>query len=310
MSTADTAKQIGKDITKTMADSIPNVGVYTDFQGLDQLSAAVKQDGNTKKNLREVATQFEALFTQMMLKSMRKANFSDPLFGGNQVNFYQDLYDNQLALALSKNSGLGLAKMLVQQLGGDVGGADKTTASGTPDVSSTASSSPVDPQKFVHMLWPQAVNAARAVGVSPAVLLAQAAHETGWGQSIAQMPDGTSSYNLFGIKAGAGWNGPSATVPTLEYVDGVAKRGTAAFRAYDSFAQSFSDYVQFLKDNPRYTQALKSANDPAAFVDALQKAGDATDPNYANEVQSVLSGRTLRSAIADLKLPGKVPLKS
>ncbi|MHB8346866.1 MAG: flagellar assembly peptidoglycan hydrolase FlgJ [Acidiferrobacterales bacterium] len=293
-----------------MVDSIPNAGVYTDFQGLDQLSAAVKQDGNSKQNLREVATQFEALFTQMMLKSMRKANFSDPLFGGQQVNFYQDLYDNQLALALSQGHGLGLASMLVKQLGGSTQGADKTAVAEKSKVSSAVSPSPADPQKFVHMLWPQAVKAARAVGVSPAVLLAQAAHETGWGQSIAQMPDGTSSYNLFGIKAGGGWNGPSATVPTLEYADGVAKRGTAAFRAYDSYAQSFSDYVQFLKDNPRYTQALKSANDPAAFIDALQKAGYATDPHYAREVQSVLSGEALRHAIASLKSNEKVPLKA
>ncbi len=300
-----------------MADSIPSVSVYTDLQGLDQLSAAVKQEGNTTQNLREVASQFEALFTQMMLKSMRKADFGDSLFGGSQVKFYQDLYDNQLALLLSQGRGLGLASMLVKQLGGGTQGASKatstgkaTTAAGKVKASSAVSSSTLDPQEFVSTLWPQAVSTARAIGVSPAVLLAQAAHETGWGKSIAQMPDGSSSYNLFGIKADASWDGPTATVPTLEYVDGVAKRGTAAFRAYDSYAQSFSDYVQFLKANPRYAQALKSADDPAAFTDALQKAGYATDPSYANKIQAVLSGGTLRNAIAGLKLSGKMPINT
>ena len=292
-----------------MVDSIPDASVYTSLQGLDQLSAAVRRDGDTKQNLHEVASQFEALFTQMMLKSMRKANFGDPLFGGKQVNFYQDLYDNQLALLLSQGRGLGLAGMLVKQLGGAAQSSGKPAAPINTSGSSADSFSAVDPQKFVRTLWPQAVHAARAVGVSPAVLLAQAAHETGWGQSIAQMPDGTSSYNLFGIKADASWSGPSATVPTFEYVDGVAKRGSAAFRVYGSYAQSISDYVQFLKDNPRYTQALKSANDPAAFVDALQKAGYATDPGYAREIQAVLSGGTLRNAIASLKSTGKMPIK-
>ncbi|MHB8255649.1 MAG: glucosaminidase domain-containing protein [Acidiferrobacterales bacterium] len=289
-----------------MVDSIPDASVYTNLQGLDQLSAAVRRDGDTKQNLREVASQFEALFTQMMLKSMRKANFGDPLFGGKQVSFYQDLYDNQLALLLSQGRGLGLADMLVKQLGGAAQSSGKPEA---PTKTNAASFSAADPRKFVRTLWPEAVHAARAVGVSAAVLLAQAAHETGWGQSIAQMPDGTSSYNLFGIKADASWSGPSATVPTLEYVDGVAKRGAAAFRVYGSYAQSFSDYVQFLKTNPRYTQALKSANDPAAFVDALQKAGYATDPGYAREIQAVLSGGTLRNAIASLKSTGKMPIK-
>ena len=291
-----------------MVDSIPDINVYTDFQGLDQLSAAIKKDGDTKQNLREVADQFEALFTQMMLKSMRKADFGDSLFGGRQVNFYQNMYDNQLAMVLSEGRGLGLADMLVKQLSGGLQGTGKPPDVAKADALSQVLPSKPNPKKFVRTLWPQAVNAAREVGVSPVVLLAQAAHETGWGQSIPLMPDGGSSFNLFGIKADAGWSGPSTTVPTLEYVDGVAKRRTAAFRAYGSYAQSFSDYVQFLKDNPRYAQALNSAADPSAFVDALQKAGYATDPGYASEIEAVLSSAALRSAIADLKLSSKAPL--
>ena len=293
-----------------MVDSIPDINVYTDFQGLDQLSAAIKKDGDTKQNLREVADRFEALFTQMMLKSMRKADFGDSLFGGRQVNFYQNMYDNQLAMVLSEGRGLGLADMLVKQLSGGMQGTGKPPDAAKADALSEVLPSKPNPKKFVRTLWPQAVNAAREVGVSPVVLLAQAAHETGWGQSIPLMPDGGSSFNLFGIKADAGWSGPSTTVPTLEYVDGVAKRRTAAFRAYGSYAQSFSDYVQFLKDNPRYAQALNSAADPSAFVDALQKAGYATDPGYASEIEAVLSSAALRSAIADLKLSSKAPLNT
>ncbi len=145
-------------------------------------------------------------------------------------------------------------------------------------------------EAFVRGLWPLAEDAGRELGVSPAVLIAQAALETGWGRSVMRRADGTSGHNLFGIKADDQWRGDRIMARTWEVNDGARVTETAAFRAYGSFAESFDDYVTFLHANPRYRGAMRVASDPEAFADALQRAGFATDPHYAGKIKSILRG--------------------
>ena len=142
------------------------------------------------------------------------------------------------------------------------------------------------PEQFAATLLPMAEKAARRLGVDPRYLVAQAALETGWGASIIQGEAG-SSHNLFGIKAHGGWQGPSAEVLTTEYYNGQPVKETARFRAYGSYAESFEDYVSFLQGNGRYQEALRSADNPDKFMRELQKAGYATDPQYASKVNQI-----------------------
>lgn len=143
------------------------------------------------------------------------------------------------------------------------------------------------PQEFVATMLPMAEAAAEKIGVDPRYLVAQAALETGWGMSIIRTRDGDSSHNLFGIKSHGSWEGESARVLTTEYKGGKAVKEAASFRAYDSYAQSFEDYVSFLQNNGRYEKALNSTENPERFVKELQQAGYATDPNYARKISQI-----------------------
>ncbi|MGY6277659.1 flagellar assembly peptidoglycan hydrolase FlgJ [Methylomonas sp. MgM2] len=142
-------------------------------------------------------------------------------------------------------------------------------------------------QLFMSQLLPYARQAANQLGVDANVLLAQAALETGWGQSVIKNARGESSFNLFNIKADKSWQGKQTRVSTLEYDGGVSKREMAGFRSYASFKESFDDYVDFIKSNPRYGEALKKAGNAAQYVRELQKAGYATDPRYAEKILSI-----------------------
>ena len=158
------------------------------------------------------------------------------------------------------------------------------------------------PDDFVQRLWPHAQAAAGDLGVSPRVLIAQAALETGWGRHITRDAGGRSSNNLFNIKADARWDGPSVIVSTLEFRDGLPRREFARFRAYDSIADSFRDYVNFLRGNPRYERALAKADEPEAFVTELQQAGYATDPRYAEKIIDILRRDTWQVAEAGMEV--------
>jgi flagellar protein FlgJ len=247
--------------------------------------------------LKEAAKQFESLFTQMLLKSMRDANRSfgeDSLFGSSQGDFYRDMFDDQIAMHLSKGKGLGLADMLVQQLtqAGMVKAPEAAAAqssASTQKISSTMDHQPLSRSKedFVRMMMPHAERAASALGVDPSALVAQAALETGWGRAVPSQASGSSSFNLFGIKAGSSWNGATAHVPTLEFEDGVPVRKVERFRAYDSPADSFNDYARLIGGNPRYENARGVGGDVATFASALQEGGYATDPNYAQKIVAV-----------------------
>ncbi|RNF52356.1 flagellar assembly peptidoglycan hydrolase FlgJ [Marinomonas hwangdonensis] len=169
-------------------------------------------------------------------------------------------------------------------------------ASGLSNVEKTTAPSALSvvfasPDEFVDRLWPHAQQAGEKLGVNPKAVLAQAALETGWGKYPIAKEDGSASFNLFGIKADNRWDGERAVVNTLEFRDGVAKREKAAFRAYDSFAQSFDDYAQFLSSSERYKDALQSGNDASMFAASLQRGGYATDPNYANKIDNILSSK-------------------
>ena len=143
------------------------------------------------------------------------------------------------------------------------------------------------PEEFVQQLWPCAEEAGKALGVDPKHLLAQAALETGWGKSLPCDVDGTTSFNFFGIKAGSSWQGDSVSVKTLEFEGGVPVPKQAKFRSYDSAADSFRDYVEVLRNNPRYADALNTGSDAKAFANALQRGGYATDPRYAMKIETI-----------------------
>ena len=260
--------------------------------------ASLKNDAKAQdpSALKEAAKQFESLFTQMLLKSMRDANRSfgeDSLFGSSQGDMYQDMFDDQIAMQLSKGKGLGLADMLVQQLtqSGMVKSQDTQADAAAPaqTVSSSADHQPLSKSKadFVRMMWPHAQRAGNALGVDPSALVAQAALETGWGRAVPSQASGSSSFNLFGIKAGSNWTGETAHVPTLEFESGVPVRRVERFRAYSSPADSFMDYARLIGGNPRYENARGAGGDVATFASALQEGGYATDPNYAQKIVAV-----------------------
>jgi flagellar protein FlgJ len=158
------------------------------------------------------------------------------------------------------------------------------------------------PQEFAQHLWPLAKAAAKKLGVAPEVILAQAALETGWGKKITQSTSGESSHNLFNIKADGRWQGGKVSVPTLEYRDGVAVRESAQFRAYDSYEESFADFVSFIKSSPRYQSALAVADDPRSFTRELSAAGYATDPEYSRKIMNIADGEPLKNALGSIKI--------
>ncbi len=152
------------------------------------------------------------------------------------------------------------------------------------------------PAEFIRAMRPHAERAARELGVNPDILVAQAALETGWGKKVIRNPDGSNSHNLFGIKASRGWEGETVKVGSLEYRAGIARREVSSFRSYPSYTESFRDYVDFIKSHPRYNNALNNAGNHKAYIKALQQAGYATDPNYANKIINILERKNLQSA--------------
>jgi len=307
-----------------MTSSLSSASLYTDLQSLEGVRR--RADHYPEETLRFAAQQFEALFLQMMLKSARDAKLDDGLFDSEQTDFYQDLHDKQMAINLAQGQGIGIAELLVQQLRRDQGpgkGTEGVSAQAMavdrirtlqdyldarlPSTPRPAAVSPVtaaesitldSPEAFVKTLWPQARQAADKLGVDPAVLLAQAALETGWGRFVSRHTDGRSSHNLFNIKADARWDGEWVSVETEEFRNGAFGRERAQFRAYDSFAESFADYVNFLQNSTRYRPALDSATDSHRFVSELARAGYATDPDYAEKIIGIIEGEPMARSLS------------
>ena len=317
-----------------MALNTEIVQTALDSKGLAELRRSARADKNDQETLRQVAGQFESLFVNMMLKSMRQASLAEGIFDSSQSDMYQDMSDQQLAVDLSAKGGLGLQDMIIRQLGGHVESKlDKgemvnsapVRPAYSPDVYQTAILNKVSqtapkevevtqintesktklsldtPESFVQQLWSMAKQAADKIGVKAEVLLSQAALETGWGKHVINKSDGQSSHNLFNIKADSRWQGDLVTKGTVEYRDGIAVKEQAQFRSYDSYQDSFDDYVNFMQTQPRYRQALEQAQNPEAFIEGLHKAGYATDPNYADKIKQIMNSDTLAQISQELK---------
>jgi flagellar protein FlgJ len=286
---------------------------YTDLAGL----SALKRDASAQDvaTVREAARQFESVFTRMLLSSMRSASPGDPLFDSHESGFYRDMFDDQVAVEMSRGRGLGLAEMLVEQLlraGVVTEPKDKAVSPdvGAPKAVEGATGRDavgVDARReFIERFRPLAERAGRELGVAPEALIGQAALETGWGRYQPASAAGNPSFNYFGIKATGGWRGDAVAAQTLEYQDGVAQTRVEAFRAYDSSAAGVADYVRLIGNNPRYAAARGSGDDIARFATALQRGGYATDPDYAAKLQRVVE--TVRSiSAADLKGGSELP---
>lgn len=309
----------------------------TDFNQFTELRAAA--DRRDPAVLKEVAGQFEALFLQMMLKNMRAASFGDPLMGDSkQHELYRDMMDQQLSLEMASGKGIGLAEQIVRQLGGtpesgppepmpvyrpmnvvapansDAQPAESTGNAVVRELAAlgdaqSASAAPVadkpemdwhDPISFAKAVWPHVKKAAGKLNVSPVGVLAQAALETGWGAKVMPGTGGNSSLNLFGIKAANGWQGDSIAKKTLEFDGDVARHEVARFRAYPDVASTFSDYADFLGNNPRYDTVKNTGDNVAAFANALADSGYATDPRYAEKIQDIFDGPTMKRVLASL----------
>lgn len=284
---------------------------FNDLSGLHSIRRLGSKDKDAA--LEKIAKQFESILMHSMLKSMRQANAvfeKDSMFNSSETNFHRDMLDHQLALRLSEGKGIGLADAMIRQLKQTYGDGQKVGGEGelqferrapqkAEPKSGEVGSSEINwdsPEAFVESVLPYAKQAAKELGVDPKVLVSQAALETGWGKHVIRDATGKSSHNLFNIKADSRWQGEGVSVKTLEYRDGLPKPEVASFRRYDSYGQSFADYVNFIQDNPRYQQALKSAHDPEAYVRELQSAGYATDPFYAEKINSIFSSDSLKVA--------------
>lgn len=302
---------------------------YTDIKGLE----ALKGDTSSPQALQRVAQEVEAMFLQMMLKSMRDASLGDGIFDSQEGRLYQDMFDKQIALDMSQHGHVGISDLLMRQLAhksGDAGAASSTTAplKGATAPSAGANAMPLAPTamsmparapndadqgdagrrsgmvaatdaqaaEFVAQVLPAIRQAARRLGVDARALLAQAALETGWGQRVPRNADGSSSHNLFGVKAGAGWDGARATALTVEFDGLVAQRRTQSFRSYLSVEDSVNDFTRLLAGTPRYAQALAQGGSAAAYARSLAAAGYATDPDYASKINRILDGARMRAA--------------
>ncbi|MFQ5660590.1 MAG: flagellar assembly peptidoglycan hydrolase FlgJ [Gammaproteobacteria bacterium] len=281
-----------------MTPDLSAARIYTDFQGLSKLRNAAMD--NSPEALQEVAKQFEAIFIQMLLKSMRDASLADGLFDSDQTELYTGMFDQQLAINLGATKSFGIADMLVKQLGNNIESrTDRNPSAKEAAVPGEAVSGThfKSASEFIESMRPLAHQAAERLGVAPDALLAQAALETGWGQKIIRSEHGRNSFNLFGIKADQRWDGPETTVPSLEYDNGVVRKRSSAFRVYNSYQQSFNDYVDFITQDGRYRQALDKADDAHAYIQALHQAGYATDPEYAKKVIDILDRGVISSSV-------------
>ncbi|OGT01526.1 MAG: flagellar rod assembly protein/muramidase FlgJ [Gallionellales bacterium RBG_16_57_15] len=275
-----------------------------DTQSLEQLRAQARQSPD--QALKAAAQQFESVFLNMMLKSMREATPQDGMFDSEQTRMFTGMLDQQLAQSMS-GRGVGLADIMVKQLSGQMTENLSLTLNplssipdSQPSVLSPQSSAVLPSayngtvqQSFIDRMLPFARQASQASGVPPQLMLGQAALESGWGRREIRMVDGSNSYNLFGIKADAGWNGRMAEVMTTEYKNGIAYRQVEKFRAYSSYAEAFQDHANMISNNPRYAGVLQQGGDVSGMAQAIQKAGYATDPKYADKLAQIMGQMNL-----------------
>lgn len=305
--------------------------VAFDAGSLNNLKLAAKE--NSPEAIKGVAKQFEAVFMNMMLKSMREASPQDSPFDNEQSRTFTSMLDQQLSSNLA-SKGLGLANVLAKQLSKngnnlatntmqqavtDVQPDSETgrqasspvvnnpylpstmkalekilmpaeSSSITPDGSNAQNLKPLtdNAADFQSRMTQHAEEASRATGIPAHLMLGQAALESGWGKREIKAADGTQSNNLFGIKATANWNGKVVEATTTEYIHGVKQKRIEKFRAYDNYADSFKDFANLVRNNPRYENVMTNLQNVNGYAQAMQKAGYATDPNYATKLASVI----------------------
>ncbi|NQY37053.1 MAG: flagellar assembly peptidoglycan hydrolase FlgJ [Alteromonadaceae bacterium] len=350
-----------------MTTKIADARNFLDINGLNSIRQAAKSDDKESKKvaLQEAAQQFEAIFMQMLLKSMRKAEdvlASDSPFNSESTKFYRDMHDQQMSIDLSSNGALGLSDLIVRQLGGDSENympssafehrgqleqffhADKllnqtdllkveplkveplkagqlnnkinslsNKSNETTDITSSTTNklTPAalinndSPEDFIKSVAPYANQAAVTLGVRPEVLVAQSALETGWGKKVIKNNQGESSFNMFNIKADARWNGEKVSVNSIEFQGNVATKQRSNFRSYPSIVDSFNDFAQFLKSSSRYDEAIEQGQNSSGFVDKLQQAGYATDPNYAEKIKNILTESPIQKILSAIRTVGE-----
>lgn len=280
----------------------PSNSLGLDSRSLDGLRGEAAR--NPKAAARTAAVQFETLFMQMVLKSMRDAT---PKAEGDNSgkDTFTSMLDTQMARQFAGRPH-GLADMIEQQLtrhmqnlppvsaqnqvstvsmagqAWGAGAAQPAVAAGAASPLGAAGASPQ--MAFVERLMPHARAAERETGVPASYILGQAALESGWGKSEMRHADGSPSFNLFGIKATGGWRGGTVDARTTEFENGEAVKQVARFRSYGSYTEAFADYARLLANSPRYGQALRAADSPEGFAGGLQRAGYATDPDYASKL--------------------------
>jgi flagellar protein FlgJ len=277
-------------------------GLAADAQSLGNLK--LEAGKNTPESIKETAKQFESLFMKELLKSMREATMKSGMLDNPGSDLGTDLLDQQFAVQMSGQPG-GLSDLIAQQLtrqmnpspDGTVKPANPQPADparnvgpvNNPAAGKTGKAPTAGQVAFVNKLSDAASKVEKTSGIPASFMLGQAGHETAWGQHEIKMKGGAPSFNLFGIKAGAGWTGKVAEVTTTEYTNGVAEKKVAKFRAYDSYEDSFKDYARMISDSPRYAQVKQQTSSVHAFASGLQKAGYATDPEYANKLSRAIN---------------------
>ncbi|ACC72126.1 flagellar assembly peptidoglycan hydrolase FlgJ [Paraburkholderia phymatum] len=304
---SDTTRNAANDLTNRFA---------LDTQGFDAMRAQAV--ANPREAMKSAAKQFDAVFTQMMLKSMRDATPQDGPFDSHDSATFTSMMDQQLSQQMS-SKGIGVADAMLKQLMRNSGmSADDSNAGNnvalnalakaysnpanngalkmgkgysansalTPPVRGDGSSDKVD--AFVDKLAAPAQAASAATGIPARFIIGQAALESGWGKREIRKSDGSTSHNIFGIKATDDWTGKTVATVTTEYINGRPQRVVEKFRAYDSYEEAMTDYASFLKSNPRYAQVINSSRDVNGFAQGMQRAGYATDPHYAKKLISIM----------------------
>jgi flagellar protein FlgJ len=277
--------------------SVATNALAADAKSLNALKLQAGKDNPAAA--KETAKQLESLFMRELIKSMREATTKSGMMDSPAENLSTDLLDQQLSVMMSGQPG-GISAAIERQLSLQTVPAD----SSGPKIGPGPSPAPIKPATISQSDFVQKHNAAateveQATGIPASYMLGQAGHETGWGKHEIRNTDGSSSFNLFGIKAGAGWTGKTATVTTTEVVNGEVHKVKAKFRAYDSYQESFKDYANLINNSPRYAQARQQTGSAQAYATELKRAGYATDPNYAAKLNRAISTtQQLRRAYA------------
>ena len=295
-------------------------GLALDGRALDALRRTA--DGDPEAAVRQAAEQFEALFMQQLMKSMRAAVPKSGLFDGPGSDLYTGMLDSQLTQAMAgKPGGLAeiIAKQMTRHLNGGGAGAPRQADEGAPGGVAAGAGAAVgegeggpgvagrrmvqdgDPLEqagtrrlnpvqvaFVERMWPHAMAAQKKSGIPAAYVVGQAALESGWGRRDIRDADGNPSHNLFGIKATGGWQGRTVAVMTTEYVDGQPQKVVEQFRRYDSYEEAFTDWSRLMTRSTRYASVLK-ASTAADFARGLEQAGYATDPRYGEKLERTIN---------------------